>query len=145
MCTVLDFILSNFVDMKHIFLLSVFIPIHFWQLSELKNVSVLEAYKVMMLDVTENKYFNVYTSIVSMIQFLCTIIHTISIVIYDTCICTGSSHIMMLIKDFPKLVLPTDEHAICTPFLKDDNTSYTGFIQQEEKLSFFQGHHRLTV
>lgn len=89
---------------------------------------VLEAYKVMMLDVTENKYFNVYTSIVSMIQFLYTIIHTISIVIYDTCICTCSSHIMTLIKVFPKLVLPTDEHAICTPFIKGDNTSYTGFI-----------------
>lgn len=145
MCTVLDFILSNFVDMKHIFLLSVFIPIHFWQLSELRCVSFLEAYKVMMLDVTENKYFNVYTSIVSMIQFLYTIIHTISIVIYDTCICTSSSHIMMLIKVFPELVLPTDEHTICTPFIKGNNTSYTGFIQQEEKLSFFQGYHRLTV
>lgn len=75
-------------------------------------MSVLEAYKVMMLDVTENKYFNVYTSIVSMIQFLYTINHTISIVIYDTCICTSSSRIMMLIKVFPKLVLPTDEHVI---------------------------------
>lgn len=97
-------------------------------------MSVLEAYKVMMLDVTENKicykYFSVYTSIVSMIQFLYTIIHTISIhvVIYDTCICTGSSHIMMLIKVFPKLVLPTDRQAICTPFIKGENTSYTGFI-----------------
>lgn len=95
-------------------------------------MSVLEAYKAMMLDVTENKicykYFNVYTSIVSMIQFLYTIIHTISIVIYDTCIYTSSSHIMMLIKVFPELVLPTDEHAICTPFIKGDNTSYTGFI-----------------
>lgn len=29
---------------------------------------------------------------------------------------------------FLKLVLPTDEHAICTPFIKGDNTSYTGFI-----------------
>lgn len=84
----------------------------------------------MMLDVTENKicykYFNVYTSIVSMIQFLSTIIHTISIVIYDTCICC--SRIMMLIKVFLKLVLPTDRQAICTPFIKGGNTSYTGFI-----------------
>lgn len=80
----------------------------------------------MMLDVTENKYFNVYTSIVSMIQFLYTIIHTISIVIYDTSI--HCSHMMMLLKVFLKLVLPTDEHVICTPFIKGDNTSYTGFI-----------------
>lgn len=93
----------------------------------------------MMLDVTENKYFNVYTSIVSMIQFLYTIIHTISIhvVIYDTCICTRSSHIMMLIKVFPKFVLATDEHVICTPFIKGDNTHHTQVLYSKRKSSFF--------
>lgn len=88
-------------------------------------MSVLEAYKVMMLDVTENKYFNVYTSIVSMIQFLYTIIHTISMLYM---IHVFMVLIMMLIKFFLKLVLPTDRQAICTPFIKGDNTSYTGFI-----------------
>lgn len=88
-------------------------------------MSVLEAYKVMMLDVTENKYFNVYTSIVSMIQFLYTIIHTISMLYM---IHVFVVLIMMFIKFFLKLVFPTDRQAICTPFIKGDNTSYTGFI-----------------
>lgn len=93
-------------------------------------MTVLEAYKVMMLDVTENKYFNVYTSIVSMIQFLYS--HNFN-VIYDTCI--RGSHIMMLIKFFLKLVLPTDRQAICAPFIKGDNTSY---IARETALFFLR-------
>lgn len=35
---------------------------------------------------------------------------------------------VIIIKFFLKLVLPTDRQAICTPFIKGDNTSYTGFI-----------------
>lgn len=90
-------------------------------------MSVLEAYKVMMLDVTENKYFNVYTSIVLKHDTILIYYYSHNFnFIYDTCI--RGSHIMMLIKFFLKLVLPTDRQAICTPFIKGDNTSYTGFI-----------------
>lgn len=68
---------------------------------------VFEVYKVMMLDVIENKYFNVYISIVLKydIIFIYYYLYNFNF-IYDICI--RGFYIMMLIKFFLKFVFFID-------------------------------------